>query len=175
MAIKIGDWVTTQRKGYWQVYRMLRYSFNNPFTQNEGSVRVVFSKRFVTEKFKRSFSQVLSNANTVKKVDAVTLSQIEKFAQDHDKLFRNFVDYVPKPIDSVYNARIRVPASMTAMKVEALIPKDREFTDADITPYLRILGFDTEGFPCWTVQFVCHDHEVKNKHLVYRMYKVRAS
>ena len=64
---------------------------------------------------------------------------------------------------------------MTTSEVEALIPRDKEFTDAEITPYLRILGFDTEGFPCWTVQFVCHDHEVKNKHLVYRMHKVRAS
>jgi len=61
---------------------------------------------------------------------------------------------------------------MTPIEVEARIPKDREFTDAQIAPYLRTLGFDTDGFPCWTVQFVCRDHEIKNKHLVYRMHRV---
>jgi hypothetical protein len=57
MTFGVGDWVKTYTAGIWQVYRILDYKCMDSMTGRKAQKRTVFSRRFVSNSFKRSFKE----------------------------------------------------------------------------------------------------------------------
>ncbi|WP_054702497.1 hypothetical protein [Desulfosarcina cetonica] len=170
--LKVGDWVTSYHQGIWQIYRILQYTEKDPLSGLPSPHTTIFSKRFVSSKFKRSFSQECCHPTFVEKLNPEILAKLETFIEQNAKLHRLFTEYKPKTIDSIYNARIGIPKGKTAEEIETLFPKERTFTIFEIEPFLRSLGFDTEELPSWTAQFVSKGHVCQDGYLVYKFHRI---
>ncbi len=170
--LKVGDWVTSYRQGIWQIYRVLKCKEMDPLSHLAVLKTTIFSKRFVSPSFKRSFSQECCDPSFVKKLERKTQSKLKAFIKQNPALFKLFNEYVPKPVDNVYNARIGIPERKNVEEIEALFSRERVFNELEIDPYLRSLGFDTEELPSWTAQFVSEDHSCRNGYLVYKFHSI---
>lgn len=161
--------------GIWQIYRILNYTGRNPRSGSEQYRTTVFSKRFVLNSFKRSFKNECCAPSFVEKLDKATCKQLADFIEENQELYQSFCEYEPEPIDAIYNARIKVPDGKTKEEVEALLSDCLSLKDLEIDKHLRDLGFDTEGFPNWIVQFVSKNHECQDGFLAYRFQEVLRS
>jgi hypothetical protein len=170
--LKVGDWVTSYHQGIWQIYRILECKVMDPYSKLAVSKTTIFSKRFVSPSFKRSFSQECCDPSFAEKLDRKTQSKLKAFIKQNSALFKLFNEYVPKPVDSVYNARIGIPERKNVEEIEALFSRERVFNELEIDPYLRSLGFDTEELPSWTAQFLSKDHVCQGGYLVYRFQRI---
>jgi len=172
MNLKEGDWVTSYSQGIWQIYRIIaRDGSDNPaWFQHKGGV-TVFSKRFLSNSFRRSFTQECCNSLFVEKLDAATERKLKRFIKENEKLYQVFVDYSPKAVHLIYNARFGIPAGKTKDEIESLIPKKKVRKD-EINLLLQRLGLDTNDQISWTAQFVSHDHERKDGHFVFRFNRI---
>jgi hypothetical protein len=165
--LKVGDWVTSYQKGIWQVYRILRYKGKDPGSDREEHRTSIFSKRFVLNSFKRSFTAECCHPSFVKRLDSQTQKALDELIARNGELLKAFTAYQPGPVDCIYNARIGIPNNMSETEVASLIPRDRLFSEMEIDPYLTSLGFDTKSLPAWTVQFRSKDHRCREGYLDY--------
>jgi hypothetical protein len=164
--------VRSYESGIWQVYRILNYIGKDPASGSEQHRTTVFSKRFVLNSFKRSFKVECCDPSFVEKLDRSTSKKLAEFIEKNQSLYESFCGYEPEPIDAIYNARIKVPDGKTIEEVETRLSGCPPLNGLQIEKYLTDSGFDTEGFPSWTVQFVSKDHECEDGHLVYRYHGV---
>ncbi len=170
--LQVGDWVTSYSKGIWQIYRILYLKGIDPATGRPCDQVSVFSKRFLSSSMKRSFSEESCHPTFVKKLDAEAVASLDLFIQDNQALYRKFVEYKPKPLDAIFNARFGIPRNKTADEVAALIPKDTILRQGQIQTLLESLGLNTKGMPSWTAQFVSSDHTCVDGYLAYRFNRI---
>ena len=172
MELKIGDWVTSYSSGIWQIYKILNYKGINPVSGLEKEITSIFSKRFLSKSFKSSFKEECCSPDFVDKLDHETTDRLKKFIKENDELVSKFKKYLPKKINSVYNARIGIPKGKNAKEAEAIISKDRAFNVLEINQHLDELGFNTKELPSWTAQFVSEDFKCQNGYLVYNFKRI---
>jgi hypothetical protein len=173
MGLNVGDWVRSYSAGIWQIYRVLEdYKCLDPLTGNETINSTIFSKRFVSNSFRKSFKEECCHPSFVTDLKYEEMKKLEIFIVKNSVLYAKFVKYEPKPIASVYNARIGIPTNRSVEEIARLIPSSESFTALQISPFLQKLGFDTKQLPSWTVQFVSENHQCENGWLVYKFSRV---
>ena len=122
--------------------------------------------------FKRSFKTECCAPSFVEKLDKTTSKKLAELIENNQSLYESFCEYEPEPIDAVYNARIKALEGKTIKEVESRLSRCPSLNELEIGKYLRDAGFETEGFPTWTAQFVSKDHECQNGYLVYRFNRI---
>jgi len=172
-SVKVGDWVRMYEKGIWQVYRVLVDSHAwDPAEEKPGTKVTIFGKRLVNGSFKRAFSQSCCSIYWVKPLSKADDQKLKKFIATNLGIWQEFVDYRPKPVDTIFNATFTIPDDRCRERIEALIPRDKDFSAHQIGPLLKKLGLPREAFPHWTAQFISRDHNVKRGTIVYRFERV---
>ena len=172
MNLKVGDWVSSYSAGIWQIYRILSYKCLDPISKQETIKTSVFSKRFLSNSFKRSFKEECCSPEIVQKLDNETQTKLQKFIEENSSLYQKFVEFKPKSLSRVYNARIGIPKSKSTNELEDQFSKEQKFNELQIKPYLEKLGFNTNEMPSWTAQFISENHEVEDGYLVYKFTRV---
>lgn len=175
LEVSVGDWVRSYESGIWQVYRIQTYIGRDPVSGSERRRTTVFSKKFVTDSFKRSFKTDCCAPNFVESLDRSTSKKLADFIAKNEALYQAFCEYEPKPIDIVYNARIKIPDGISVQDIETRLADCPPLRESKIDEFLRGAGFDTEGLPIWTVQFVSKEYETIDDYLVYRFLRVLGS
>lgn len=173
--LQVGDWVTSYSKGIWQIYRILHLKGIDPDSGRPRDQISIFSKRFLSSSMKRSFSEECCHPTFVKKLDADAAANLELFIKDNQALHRKFVEYKPKPVNAIFNARFGIPHNKTTDEIAALIPKDTVLWQGEIQPLLERLGLNTKAMPSWTAQFVSPDHACVDGYLAYRFNRILSS
>ncbi len=172
MTPKIGDWVRSYSNGIWQIYRILDYKCKDPVTDREVEKTTIFSKRFVSDSFKRSFKEECCDPAFVHLLVQADKLKLDTFIDRNPDLYQKFIDYEAKIIDCIFNARIGVPehrdSQMIADKLKSLGP----IKDIEINPKLHGLGFNTKAMPSWTVQFVSNGFECVDGYLSFQFLRV---
>ncbi len=167
-GMKIGDWIKSYSVGIWQIYKILKYKVCDPASGKIEDKVTVFSKRFINKSYKKSFSEECCSPAFVKPLPDEELKLLNAFIKENPLLHEKFKEYVPKELDSIYNAKIKIPEDKNVKKVESLIHKDVLLTDVEINPYLEKLGLTTNSKHYgWTAQFVSKGFSVKDGHLGY--------
>jgi hypothetical protein len=172
LNLNVGDWVNSYGSGIWQIYKILQFKGIDPTSQQEVQETRIFSKRFVLSSFKRSFKEECCSPYYVSGLDEETKKKLEIFVNENEPLYKKFLDYKPKPIDSIYNARIGMPKGKQVEEIESMISKERLFNKLELDPYLRELGFNPDELPSWTAQFKSEDHMCQAGYLVYKFNRV---
>lgn len=167
-----GDWVRSYESGIWQIFRVLHYVGKDVVSGSEQQRTTIFSKRFLLDTLKHSFKTECCDSSLIEKLDPATLRKLTKFIEENQGLYEEFRKYNPKPIDSVYNARIRVPDGSGIEAVESCLKTSRSLTEFEIEQYLRDFGFNPDGNPHCTVQFVSRDHACKDGYLIFQFRRV---
>ena len=126
----------------------------------------------MTDSFKRSFKADSCDASFVESLDDPTSKKLTDFVSRNEPLYQAFCEYEPEPIDVVYSARIGNQGGQSVQDIEARLADCPPLRESKIGEHLRGAGFDTEGFPFWTIQFVSKDHETVDDYLVYRFLRV---
>jgi hypothetical protein len=170
--LKVGDWVRVGAPGIWKIYRILTCKRAAIGTCCEDERTLVFAKRFLSKSLKKSFGAECWDPSLVHKLDSGDQKQLAEFIEANGRQHELFERYEPKPIDSIYNARIRIPEDRSAAEVAALFDSSQLIRETDICQSLKELGFDTEDFPCWTIQFTSEDHQCVDNYLVYKFQRV---
>lgn len=172
MALKIGDWVRSYSAGIWQIYRILDYKCNDPVSGKQVEKTTIFSKKFVSDSFKRSFKEECSDPAFVYLLDPDKKKELDAFIESHPGLYQKFINHEPKKMDCIYNVRISIPphrdSQMIADKLKDLGP----VKDIEINAKLNALGFNTKARPSWTVQFVSSGFEYIDGYLSYQFLRV---
>ena len=117
VPLKVGDWVKSYSSGIWQIYRILDCKRLNPATGDEQDKTTIFSKRFLSNAYKRSFKEECCDPHFVTRLNSDEKSDLNKFISENPKLYETFLAYEPKNIDCVYNARIGIPESRDSATV----------------------------------------------------------
>ena len=172
MSLKVGDWVRSYSAGVWQIYRILEYKCRNPVTELEQDKTTIFSKRFVSNAFKRSFKEECCDPSFVVKLNLDEMNELRLFMSQNAKLYEQFQKYEPKSIDSVYNARIGIPQSYDPTAIAKELAGSGPLRDIDIGHHLSSRGFDTKAMPFWTVQFVSKNFSITNGYLVFEFSRI---
>lgn len=157
-AFDVGDWVRIHKAGIWQIYRLLNVKCADPRTGEETQRPILFAKRFLSNSFRKSFSQDCCHPSLARPLTDSEKQKLNAFIEQHDKQFAQFEAFTPKPIGCIYNARMAIPSDKTPEQVDQELSTDRTFNELQIRTYLEGHGFD-DGFPYWTVQFKNSDHE----------------
>ncbi|MBW3637486.1 MAG: hypothetical protein KY445_13645 [Armatimonadetes bacterium] len=170
--VKIGAWIRTHRVGIWQIYRVINVNYLDPSSSTESNRTIVFAKRFLSDSYRRSFSEDCCHSSLIYPLSSEDHRRLDQFIQDNPQIYVQFQDYSPKPIDSIYNARINAPPGQTVKQVQKQLATDRQFSEFQIGPFLTEQGFSTDVYPQWTAQFVSPDHMCKDGTLQYKLHRV---
>ncbi len=172
MSFEVGDWVRSYSAGIWQVYRILNYKCLDPVTGEERDKTTIFSKRFVTNSFKRSFKEECCEPAIVQHLDSGEQGELEVFISQNTQLYEKFLGFEPKNIDCIYNARIGIPKSGDSSVIAEAFTRSKPMRDLDINQYLTGMGYDTKGMPSWTVQFLSENFEIENGYLIFKFSRI---
>jgi hypothetical protein len=172
VALKIGDWVRSYSTGIWQIYRILDYKCKDPVTGKDVEKTTIFSKRFVSDSFKRSFKEECCDPAFVYFLDMDKKKELDSFIESKPGLYQKFIDHEPKKIDCIYNARIGIPLHKDSQMIEDKLKVLGPIKDIEINSKLNELGFDTKAMPSWTVQFVSNDFACVDGYLSFQFVRV---
>lgn len=172
MSLEVGDWARSYSSGIWQVYRVLEYKCKNPATGSEQDKTTVFSKRFVSKSYKKSFKEECCSPSFVWPLRPDEKAELELFINENTKLYEKFIAFEPKNIDCIYNARIGIPESKDTDEVVKKFSNSKLVRDIDINSSLTDLGYDTEAMPYWTVQFVSDNFMLEDGCLMFEFSQV---
>jgi hypothetical protein len=172
MILEIGDWVRSYSQGIWQIYRILDYTCIDPVSRKEKNKRTVFSKRFVSNSFKRSFKEECCDPAIVMILNTGELKELQEFIDNNADLYNKFEGYEPKDIDCVYNARIGIPEDQSALEIANLLENSSLLKEAEINTQLIELGFISNTKPSWTVQYVAKDFQCIDGYLAFKYDRV---
>lgn len=171
-ALSVGDWVRSYSSGFWKIYRVLDYKCINPVTGKEVCETSIFSKRFVSNSFKRSFKEECCDPAFVSLLTPEEKIEIDNFIDGNPVIYQKFIDYEPNRIDCIYNARIGIPGHNNNQLVTEELENIGPIKDVEINKKLIELGFDTSAMPSWTVQFVSSGFECIGGYLSFRFSRV---
>lgn len=168
----IGDWVLSYSKGIWQIYRILDIKDIHPKTKNEVNKQLIFSKRIVSDKFKRSFREECCDKSFVEKLNDELQIKLDCFIENNQKAYKDFLNYKPKPIDLICSRSINDSGLLSMEDIESEIDKEKKMTECEIDILLSELNLKTGFIPLFTFQFVSRDHECRDNRLVYSFLRV---
>jgi hypothetical protein len=168
LKVKVGAWVRIHKTGIWQVYRILKDAkCLDPVTGAATKRTTIFAKRFVSNSFRKSLGYDCCHPSFVRPLSQQDRRKLDRFIELHSKQYAQFQEYIPDPIDCIYNARIAASTDKTPKQIAELLRTKKKFNELEIESYLRGCGL-VDGFPSWTAQFRCANHEVdKNGYLQY--------
>ncbi len=175
MSLRVGDWVTNCGTGFWRVHRVLDHRAWDPRTGGEFAQRLVFVTRFLSKSLKRSFTEDCCDESLIRPLDVAQRHQLDDFIAANPELLRKFDAYQPKPQDTLFTARVGVPADRDADPITRALAGGGELTVFEIGPTLRGLGLKTGAVPYWLVQFLCEDYACRDGYLRYKFLRVLAS
>ncbi|EGM78562.1 hypothetical protein Rhein_1338 [Rheinheimera sp. A13L] len=172
MPLNVGDWVRSYSTGIWQIYRVIEYKCRNPTTGLEQKKTTIFSKRFVSNAFRRSFKEECCDPALIVPLSLAEKNQMNLFIRQNENLYKKFQEYEPKKINCVYNARIEISETRDAASIAKELSGLGPMRDLDIDQRLSSLGYNTKAMPSWTVQFVSENFNLVNGYLVFNFSKV---
>jgi len=175
MAVNVGDWVRSYSSGIWQIDRILEYRCLDPLTGQEAKKTTVFSRRFVSNSFKRSFSEEACDPIFVKLLGTDELATLQDFIAQNTELHEKFRAHEWKGIDCVFNARIAIPGDRNLAAATAKLAGAGPMRDVEISPFLESMGFDTKTRAFWTAQFVSPNFECRDGYLMFKFLRVLSS
>jgi len=165
--LEVGDWVRSYGAGIWRIYRILECQNELSEPGDESVRQTVFVKRFVSNSFKRSFSEDSCSPFFVRRLDPEEQRALEDFIATNPKVYERFLAYEPKPVDAIYNASISIPADRNAERVRQALVDLNLLSASEIVGELKRLGLSPATLPSWTAQFVSPKHELRQGHLLY--------
>ena len=172
MSLEVGDWVRSYSAGIWQIYRILEYKCRNPVTGKEQDKTTIFSKRFVSNTFKRSFKEECCDPSFVEQLNSGEKRELDLFINQNKKLYVMFRDYKPKNIDCIYNARIGIPENRDSSAIAKALYGLGPIRDLDISQHLTTLGYNTKAMPYWTIQFISENFTLEDGYLVFKFSRI---
>jgi hypothetical protein len=184
MTVQIGDWVRIDSKGVWRIQRALpahyepRYSLSDRKELYAGTLFLV--KRMVNDKWKPSFEATVAHESRVKPLNKADSRKLQKFLDENDAVVADF-DAFARPVDAILNLGFALPRRSDFKRFK------REFEAVFSSPLAE--GVTSDGIlkviaesdfascfgdtPCdATLQFICKDHEIRRRNLVYRELQV---
>jgi len=182
--MKVGDWVRSYSKGVWQIYRILGGFYEPRFSLNEKRARskrtLVFSKRLVNEKWKKSLSAECCEAAFIAPISKDKRSQVEQYLKDNTSAAKAFEAF-RKPIDLILNIGFSLPDRLTTesfgAEMSSLIASSM-VRGLTLDEVLRVMEkselnqFKGKLPVKCTLQLVSPDHKVKNGEFIIHEYRV---
>jgi hypothetical protein len=184
MAIQVGDWVRSYSKGIWQVTRVvpehyeIRYSLSEPLQLDDRPHFLL--KRLVNEKWKPAFAAESAEASFVKPLTKADAGKLERFLKDNAGVVTQFESF-RQPLDWILNLGFSLAKRSDFRRFKA------EFQEAFAEPLrggmssdavLKVIAQSSyadrlgEMPQSATLQFVCQDHEVKRRHVIFRQLNI---
>jgi len=148
---------------------------DDPLSGQEAKKTIVFSRRFVSSSFKRSFSEEACDPVFVKLLGSDELATLQDFIAQNTDMHEKFRSHQWKGIDCVYNARIAIPHDRDLAAAAAKLSGAGPMRDLDISSFLERLGFDTKTRAFRTAQFVSRNFECRDGYLVFKFLRVLES
>ena len=170
--MKIGDFVHSYTKGFWQIYRIEKYKSINQQTGKKERIETVFLKRFVSESYKKSFTEECCDISFVVPLSKDEKIELNNFIEENQDLFEKFNQYSPKRIDSVLNMHIRKLNSDETQKVKTIFSEKNKLPYKNIKKLIKENNLNREHGFGWTLQFVSDNFEIKNGVLIYKFSKI---
>jgi hypothetical protein len=168
----VGDWVRSSYPGFWRVHRVVTYRDFDPFTGRERMETAAFGRRFVNDSFKPAFDRRRFDPRELAALSRKDAAKLNAFIAAQPGAFARFEAYQPPDVDAIFNASVQAARGLAKRKLQARMPKNRWVGGKEIDPLLTRLGFDIEGFPRLTVQFVSPKHRIESGRLVYKFHRV---
>ena len=88
--MKIEDFVHSYTKGIWQIYRIEKYKSINQLTGKIEKKETAFLKRFVSESYKKSFTEESCDISFVVPLSADEKIKLNSFVEKNKDLFDKF-------------------------------------------------------------------------------------
>lgn len=180
MRVQIGDWVRTHSKGVWRVERAVpdhyepRYSLSDQKQLYVGTLFLL--KRLLNDKWRTAFETTAAHESLVKPLTKADSGRLQKYLAGNDAILAEFESY-SRPVDAILNLGFALPRRSDFAKFE------REFESAFSDPLAKGATSDailkviaqSSFASCFggrphdaTLQFVCKDHEIRRRNLIYR-------
>jgi hypothetical protein len=183
--MQTGDWVRSYYRGIWQIYRIVHGFYEFRFSLQEEKVlsnrTLVFSKRIVNDRWKRSFSAASCEASLVEPLSDKERAGLDMFIGDNPKVIKAFEKYKPKSVDFLMNLSFGCPRGLSA-------PDVRQQLAQLLTPLLTkganldelLVALEESGLNRYrglfprnlTLQFKSHDYELQGKDFLFRSLNV---
>jgi hypothetical protein len=185
MTVHIGDWVRVDSKGIWRIERAVsahyepRYSLSDRKALYAGTLFLL--KRMLNDKWKPSFETTATHESLVKPLNKADSRKLQKFLDGNDVVVAEFYSFA-RPVDALLNLGFALPRRADFRKFkrefEAIfsgplaegVTSDailKAIAQSDFASHLGDTPRDA------TLQFICKDHEVKRRNLIYRELKVQ--
>jgi len=81
-------WVSSYHPSIWQIHRILNYKDFDPVTKSEANKTTIFSKRFLSKSFKRSFKEECCSPVFVAALDFETETKLKYFIEQNQALYK---------------------------------------------------------------------------------------
>ena len=170
--MKIGDFVHSYTKGIWQIYRIEKYKSINQLTGKIEKKETAFLKRFVSESYKKSFTEESCDISFVVPLSADEKIKLNSFVEKNKDLFDKFNQYSPKQIDSVLVMHIRMLNSDEIQKVKTIFSDNNNLTYKNINNLIKENNLNREHGYGWTLQFVSENFKMKHGVLIYKFLRI---
>jgi hypothetical protein len=174
----VGAWVRSYSPGVWQIYRVLRGFYALRYSLAERKVRsrqvFVFSKRLLSQKWKRAFGSGSCDSSYVKPLSASDMKRLDRLLLADPGLASAFDDYEPAPVDLIVNLSMGVPQrsrlrsfcnNVLQSKLRRGIDHDqilRHLEQADLAQVIGKMPITA------TLQLTSRDHETCNREFIFR-------
>lgn len=97
--MEINDWVNSYSQGYWKIYRIIKMKSVFPEPDER---TLVFSKRLINDKLKRSFSVECCHSSFIRPLSEIQKSNLENYLTENPDILSKFDKY-ERSIDSILN------------------------------------------------------------------------
>jgi hypothetical protein len=139
---------------------------------------LVFARRIVNARWRRSFSTASCEVSLVSPLSAKDTAKLERLLREDEKLRLAFEAYAPEPVDLVVNLSMGVPdrsvledfcrktlapAMASGVQMDEVL---RLLDEANLSQFLQKYPIRA------TLQLVCPDHEVRDGEFVLRACRV---
>ena len=184
MTVQIGDWVRVDSRGVWRIGRVVpahyepRYSLSDPKELYAGTLFLL--KRMVNDKWKPSFEATAAHESLVKLLNKADSRKLQKFLAENQAVVADFESYA-RPVNALLNLGFALPrrsdfkrfqreyeAAFSGPLAEGMTGDAilKVIAQSDFASHLGDSPRDA------TLQFICKDHEVRRRNLIYRELQV---
>ena len=182
--LTVGAWVRSYSPGVWQIYRVLRGFNELRYSLADRKVRsrqvFIFSKRLLSQKWKRAFGSGCCDSFYVKPLSASDMKRLERLLLADPGLASAFDDYEPAPVDLIVNLSMNVPDRSQLLSFCEDVLRSRLRVGLDHDRILALL--QDAGLAAFigkmpinaTLQLTCRDHEIGDGEFIFRDCKVLA-
>jgi len=169
MSAQVGDWVTAYSPGIWRIFRILQDV--EPLHEHDQGRNQVFAARFLTGSGKPGFRTESCDALFVQPLTVQQRALLDGFIRDNPKVLRRFEDCVPRAPDLIFNLgtstsaeELSIPSTIGARLAEGMtLPQIRAVLEAE--GMASAIGRNPTRA---TLQFISPEHEVRDRHFIFR-------